>query len=78
MQFCLEDINWVQHLIISDKGRQYCVATSTIEVATAQARIQFRDEGVDLWTNGTVEKIDFVGAGVTATRVGNVVTVTIP
>lgn len=78
MKFCLEEINSVQHLIIYDRGRQYCVPTSTIEVATANANIQFQDEGVALGTSGTVDTIDFVGAGVTATRVGNVVTVTIP
>lgn len=43
-----------------------------------QAGIQFEDEGVNLGSKGTVDEIDFVGAGVTATRVGNKITVTIP
>lgn len=43
-----------------------------------QAPIQFEDEGVNLGTAGTVDELDFVGAGVTATRVGDKVTVTIP
>lgn len=43
-----------------------------------QATIQFKDEGTNLGTSGTATIIDFVGAGVTATRVSNTVTVTIP
>lgn len=49
-------------------------ATSTIY----QRAIQFRDEGVNLGAAATVNVADFVGAGVTATRVGNTLTVTIP
>src|SRR6185312_11674188 len=44
----------------------------------SQTAIQFKDEGVNLGTSGTVDTVDFVGGGVTATRIGNVVTVTIP
>lgn len=44
----------------------------------SQAAIQFEDEGVALGAPGTVDTVDFVGAGVTATRVGDAVTVTIP
>lgn len=43
-----------------------------------QGALLFQDEGADLGTAGTVTTVDFVGAGVTATRAGNVVTVTIP
>ena len=43
-----------------------------------QAAIQFEDEGTPLGAAGTVDTVDFVGAGVTATRVGDAVTVTIP
>jgi len=43
-----------------------------------QAGILFEDEGVPLGTVATVDNVDFVGAGVTATRIGNTVTVTIP
>lgn len=43
-----------------------------------QDEIQFQDEGVNLGTAGTVTELDFVGAGVTASRVANKVTVTIP
>jgi hypothetical protein len=42
-----------------------------------QASIQFEDEGSSLGASGTVDTVDFVGAGVSAARVGNVVTVTI-
>lgn len=40
--------------------------------------IQFKDEGSDIGTPGTVTAVDFVGAGVTASFVGATVTVTIP
>ena len=40
--------------------------------------IQFKDEGVDLGTTWTVSWVDFVWAWVTASRVWNNVTVTIP
>ena len=43
----------------------------------SQLSIQFRDEGVALGTAGTVNEMDFVGTGVSATRVGNKITVTI-
>lgn len=46
-------------------------------VTTKNAGIQFRDEGSALGTQGTVDEIDFVGAGVIATRSTNKVTVTI-
>ncbi|HNG68657.1 MAG TPA: hypothetical protein PLP63_06920 [Saprospiraceae bacterium] len=41
---------------------------------TKHAAIQFKDEGVSLGSAGTVNEIDFTGAGVTATRVGNKIT----
>ena len=43
-----------------------------------QERIQFSDEGVPLGTNGTVTDVNFVGNSVTATRSGNMLTVSIP
>jgi hypothetical protein len=43
-----------------------------------QAAVEFQDEGSALGTPGTVDTLDFAGAGVTAARVGNSVTVTIP
>lgn len=43
-----------------------------------QDEIQFKDEGVNLGTAGTVTSVDFIGSGVTATRLLNEVTVTIP
>lgn len=42
---------------------------------TKQISIQFQNEGVALGTSGTVTEMDFVGVGVTATRVLNKVTV---
>ncbi len=43
-----------------------------------QPGIQWEDEGVNLGTPGTVDEVDFTGAGVTATRIGNKVTVDVP
>lgn len=45
-------------------------------ITDAQKNIQFKDEGTNLGSSGTVESIDFVGSGITATRVGNAITVT--
>lgn len=47
-------------------------------VNTKQAGLQYKDEGSDLGTSGTATVVDFVGAGVTASRVSNAVTVTVP
>lgn len=44
----------------------------------SQAAVQFEDEGINLGTPGTVDEVDFTGAGVTASRIGNKVTVNIP
>lgn len=44
----------------------------------AQSGIQWQDEGINLGLSGTVNEVDFVGAGVTATRLGDKVTVTVP
>jgi len=54
--------------------------TLTIDAAAGagQAGVQFQDEGSNLGTSGTATTVDFVGAGVTASRVSNTVTVTIP
>ncbi len=43
-----------------------------------QASVQEQDEGVNLGATGTWDTQNFVGAGVTATRVGNTITVTVP
>lgn len=43
----------------------------------SQAGIQFQDEGSNLGASGTVDTVDFVGSGVTASRVGNTLTVTV-
>jgi len=42
-----------------------------------QVAIQFEDEGSNLGIAGTVDEVDFVGAIIAATRVGNKVTVTV-
>jgi hypothetical protein len=47
-------------------------------INATQSTIQFKDEGTNLGATGTVSSVDFVGSGVTASRSGNAVTVTIP
>lgn len=54
------------------------VAGLAIAVDGKQVGLQFKDEGVDLGGPATVTTIDFTGAGVTVTRVGNAITVNIP
>ena len=60
----------------SDVNKPVSTAQQT-EIDTKNENIQFRDEGTALGTAGTVDEIDFVGAGVTATRAANKVTVTV-
>lgn len=61
-------------------GLSYDHATHTLSATGTgtQTGIQFQDEGTNLGTSGTVDTVDFVGAGVTTTRATNTVTVTIP
>lgn len=61
-------------------GDQFIIVgpqTGTVNI-TGQLDIQFQDEGVNLGSAGTVDTINFVGAGVTATRTGDTVEVNIP
>lgn len=46
-------------------------------VGGGQTSILFQDEGSNLGTQGTVDTIDFTGAGVAASRIGNKVTVNV-
>jgi len=70
----------VGQFTVNGKGLITAAANVTITPSGigAQAAIQFRDEGVDLGTSGTVTAVDFTGAGVTATRSVNTLTVNIP
>lgn len=47
-------------------------------VVNAHTKIQFQDEGTNLGSTGTVNEVDITGAGATATRVGNKLTINIP
>lgn len=42
-----------------------------------QATLQFRDEGTNLGSTGTVTAVNFVGTGITATRSSNTITVSV-
>lgn len=46
--------------------------------ASANVPIQFQEEGGNLGGAGSVDTVNFTGAGVTATRLGNAVTVDVP
>lgn len=48
------------------------------QFGTKQAAIQFKDEGSNIGGNGTVNGVNYTGAGVTASETGGVVTVNIP
>lgn len=54
----------------------YTLANST-QWDTKNQSLQFQDEGSDLGTSGTVNELDFVGDNITATRIGNKVTVNV-
>lgn len=56
---------------------QYGYQLTPVSPGLGQASIQFQDEGINLGTAGTVTTLNFAGAGITATRVGNTVTVTV-
>lgn len=51
-----------------------CMASSSLP---SQAGIQYKDEGTNLGTSGTVDEVDFTGAGVSASRAGNKITVNV-
>jgi len=61
-------------VVTDETGR---VTVTSEEPSPSQAGITFEDEGVSLGTRGTVNEVDFVGSAVTATRVGDKLTVTI-
>ena len=52
-------------------------ATWATPSGSGQTSIQFKDEGSNLGTTGTVDSVDFVGSGITATRSVNALTVTV-
>lgn len=47
-------------------------------IGGSNSNIQFQDEGSNLGTTGTADTVNFTGAGVTASRASNTVTVNIP
>jgi hypothetical protein len=60
------------------------IAATTVQAAIneldgeKQVNLQFQEEGVNLGTSGTVDTVNFTGAAVTSSRVGNTLTVDIP
>jgi hypothetical protein len=63
--------------IITDQFVSPATLASASKWATKNDSIQFKEEGVNLGAAGTVDTIDFVGSAVTATRVADVLTVTV-
>lgn len=76
----LIDVAIEAHLEATDPHPQYQTeADADLWLASKnfQSLIQFADDGAALGTSGTVNELDFVGVGVSATRVGNKITVAI-
>lgn len=63
-------------LVIARGGDNFKITFAQL-IAALQAGLQFKDEGGNLGASGTADTVDFVGAGVAASRIGNVVTVSI-
>lgn len=61
----------------TDPAIELIANEATSGLAGKQDAIQFQDEGAPLGVTGTADTVNFVGAGVLATRAANVVTVTI-
>lgn len=61
----------------SDAGKPVSTAQAAA-IALRHVNIQFQDEGSNLGAAGTADTVNFAGAGVTAARVSNALTVTIP
>lgn len=67
-----------QLIYVVDEAVEFVWNGSAWTSLGGQASVQFKDEGANLGTTGTVTSIDFTGAGVTATRATNALTVNIP
>ncbi len=63
---------------VDSEGNCFKADISSFIGGGSQAALQMQDEGSNLGTAGTVTEVNYVGAGVTATRVSNKITVTIP
>jgi len=70
-----DGVTSTEDFVINDAGES--ISVSITDSPSSGTSIQFQEEGVDLGNN-QADTVDFVGAGVTATRVGDTVTVTIP
>ena len=67
-------------LLVPAPGDEFIIVgpqLSSISIS-GQTNIQFQDEGVNLGTPGTVNTVNITGAGVTASRAGNTVSVNVP
>lgn len=70
---------------VNDNGTAITITINDITSAsiaaalgyTPQTGITFQDEGIDLGSANTVDEVDFTGSGVTASRVGNKVTISV-
>lgn len=65
---------------VSYVGHGHAISDVTSLQTTLDAKqigIQFKDEGSNVGTSGAITSIDFVGTGVTASAIGNALTVTI-
>jgi len=61
--------------VLTWTGSKYAPRTPS---AAGQSSIQFKDEGTNLGTSGTVTDVNVTGSGGTASRSGNTITIDIP
>lgn len=65
-------------LAVGSGGTGATTAAGARTNLSAQLSQQFQDENVNLGTSGTVDIINFTGAGITASRAGNTIMVDVP
>ena len=65
--------DWIRSKVFDRRA----ATEAPVASGSGQSAIQFKDEGSALGAAGTVDEVDFVGAGVSSARVSNKVTVTI-
>lgn len=76
-QFNFEDVETTLSIAVNLLGNNLDAAVTLASGSGSGTSIQFQDEGVNLGNN-EADTVDFVGAGVTATRTADKITVTIP
>lgn len=66
----------VPQITVNAKG--LITAVANVAISGFQVNLQFQDEGSNLGTSGTATVVNFTGAGVTASRASDTITVNVP